>query len=120
MIEACHTIQLQKLNSTGNKDARFIIPVVPGMKREDLREKLLEFIRSNDVVLKAALRRMSERVSRYSFCFRDEPDKVSPSLNGMTLCEEFVYLHGIDFASANIPQKQYLDAIRICLEDHSL
>ena len=34
----------------------------------------------------------------------------------MTLCEQLVYLHEMDFESAGLPQRRYLDAILICLD----
>jgi len=118
LIDACHDIQTKRLND-GKKDARYIIPIVPGMKRCDLVEKLHEFVSSNDVVFKAALSRMSERLGRQSLRFREEVDTENSSLVGMTLCEQIVFLHRIDFAAKGLPQKRYLDAIRICLEDET-
>mmetsp|Transcript_7025 Transcript_7025/g.10072 ORF Transcript_7025/g.10072 Transcript_7025/m.10072 type:complete len:1669 (-) Transcript_7025:301-5307(-) len=119
LIEACHEIQSNRLNDEGKKDARFIIPILSGMKRQTLENKLPEFVHANDNVFRAALDRMRERVGRHALTFRDEPNKSNPSLNGMTLCEQIVYLHRLDFAASNLPQKRYLDVIRICLEDHA-
>ncbi len=121
LIDTCHEIQQNRLDKDGKKDARYIIPIVSGMKRIDLISKLPEFVAASDLVFKAALRRMSERLMRHSLMFREEPENSDISnnlhLNGMTLCEQVVYLHKMDFASAALPQKRYLDAIRLCLED---
>jgi len=115
LIDACHEIQAQRLKEDGEKDARFIIPVVSGMTRQTLIEKLPEFVASEDIVFKAALRRMSERHTRHTGIFREESDK-----EGMTLCEQMVFLHRMDFAAAKLPQKRYLEAIKICLEDDEI
>jgi symplekin len=112
LIDACHEIQSKRLKENGAKDARFIIPVVSGMKRNDLIEKLPEFVAADDIVFKAALRRMGERHVRHPGVFREDTDK-----EGMTLCEQLVFLHRMNFTAANLPQKRYLDGIRICLED---
>ena len=53
---------------------------------------------------------------RHALVFRDEPDIENP-LRGMTLCEQVVYLHQLDFNAVGLPQKRYLDAIRMCLDD---
>ena len=114
LIDACHTIQ-ENRKKGDTLDSRFIIPVVSGMKREDLEIKLVEFIAANDdIIFKAALRRMGERLVRYSCIFREETDKP---LVGMSLCEQMVFLHRLDFAKHNLPQKRYLQAINTCLDD---
>ena len=118
LIDACHTIQQNK-KEDDKLDSRFIIPIVSGMKRIDLETKLAEFIAvDDDVIFRAALRRMCERLMRYSCIFRDETgDK---SLVGMTLCEQLVFLHRLDFARHNLIQKQYLNAINTCLNDDEI
>eukprot|EP00957_Ditylum_brightwellii_P112075 8546014-Ditylum_brightwellii.AAC.1 len=63
---------------------------------------------------------MSERLGRHALVFRDEPDKENPSLNGMTLCEQMVFLHRLDFRGVGLPQKRYLEAIRNCLEEDEI
>jgi len=120
LIDACHAIQLKKIGNKSIKDARFIIPVVSGMKRQDLIAKLPEFVAADDIVFKAALHRMSERLGRHALLFRTEASIDTPSLCGMTLCEQIVYLHRLDFAAASLPQKRYLDVIRICLENEEV
>jgi symplekin len=60
---------------------------------------------------------MGSRVARQALLFRDEPDPEKSSLHGMTLCEQLVFLHQMDFSLVGLPQKRYLDAIRLCLED---
>jgi Symplekin tight junction protein C terminal len=60
---------------------------------------------------------MGDRVGRQALLFREEPDEENPSLHGMTLCEQLVYLHRLDFSAAGLPQKRYLAAIKLCLED---
>merc|ERR1712241_186672 len=35
----------------------------------------------------------------------------------MTQCEQLVFLHFLDFQKAKIPQKRYLETIRLCIED---
>jgi symplekin len=64
-----------------------------------------------------SLRKMAERLGRYALIFRDEPDPSDITLRGMSYCEQIVYLHHLDFQKVGIPQKRYLDSIRICLED---
>jgi symplekin len=120
LVEACHKIQESKLTLDGKKDPRFIIPVVAGMKRVQLEEKLAEFVAADDNIFMAALVRMADRVSRQALLFRDEPDAEKPILTGMTLCEQLVFLHKMDFAAVGLPQKRYLSAISICLEDDSV
>ena len=114
-VKACSEIQNQKLDKDWKKDPRFIIPAVSIMKRVDLVKRLPEFISASDSVFKAALEKMSERVGRQALAFREETEKILPT--GMTLCEQLVYLHSVDFSAAGIPQKRYLDAIRLCLDD---
>lgn len=116
LIDACHEIQRNK-SSENNKDSRYIIPIVSGMKRIELEEKLPEFVKDNDDTFKASLKRMSERLKRYALIYRDEPDPKEPSLRGMSSCEQIVNLHRIDFNAIGLPQKRYLDVIRLCLED---
>jgi symplekin len=117
LIDACLKIQESRVGPDGDKDARFIIPVVSGMKRVDLVEKLPEFVAANDNIFLAALERMGDRLKRQALIYRDEPDPENPALHGMTLCEQLVFLHQMDFAAVGLPQKRYLDAIRLCLED---
>lgn len=117
LIDACLKIQESRVGPDGKKDARFIIPVVSGMKRSDLVEKLPEFVAADDNIFLAALERMGDRLQRQALIYRDEPDPENPALHGMTLCEQLVFLHQMDFAAVGLPQKRYLDAIRLCLED---
>lgn len=119
-IDACHEIQASKSTAEGNRDPRYIIPVVSAMKRSELVEKLPEFVSAEDKVFLAALERMGDRCRRQALLFRDEPDKDNPSLRGMTLCEQLVYLHNLDFTGAGLPQKRYLDAIKLCLDDDEI
>ncbi|GKY96677.1 hypothetical protein MPSEU_000627300 [Mayamaea pseudoterrestris] len=116
LAEACFSIQKVKANEKGEMDPRFIIPVVQVMKRHILIERLPEFVLADEKILLAALVRMCDRQQRNALVFREEPDEASPSLRGMTFCEELVYLHQLDFAAKEIPQKQYLAAIKLCLE----
>jgi len=117
MIQACFEIQASKAGDDGKKDPRYIIPVVSAMKRKELVEKMPDFLTADDAVFLSALERMGDRVARQALLFRDEPDEENPSLKGMTLCEQLVFLHNLDFAAAGLPQKRYLDAIRLCLDD---
>mmetsp|Transcript_53479 Transcript_53479/g.160029 ORF Transcript_53479/g.160029 Transcript_53479/m.160029 type:complete len:1293 (-) Transcript_53479:126-4004(-) len=117
LIDACHEIQSKRPGLDGKLDAQYIVPVVSGIMRDELVEKLPHFVSAEDDVFKAALHRMGERLKRYALVFRDEPNPDDPSLKGMTLCEQMVYLHRLDFSSVGLPQKKYLDAIRICLDD---
>jgi symplekin len=119
-IDACHTIQESKAASSGKKDARFLIPVVSAMLREDLIVKLPEFVMAEDKIFLAALHRMGDRVGRQALLFREEPDPETPSLKGMTLCEQIVFLHKLDFSAASLPQKRYLDAIQVCLDNDEI
>lgn len=117
LIDAMHQIQESRKGADGKKDPRFMIPVVSAMKRQELATELPQFVGADNDVFMAALVRMSDRVGRHALFFRDEPDKENPSLHGMTLCEQLVFLHKLDFASVGLPQKRYLDAIRLCLEE---
>jgi symplekin len=120
IAEACFKIQETKVNDNGEKDPRYIIPVVSVMKRHVLVERLHEFVAADDQIFLAALVRMCDRQQRNALLFRDEPDEENPSLRGMTFCEQLVYLHQLDFTAAEIPQKRYLAAIKLCLEDDSV
>jgi symplekin len=117
LINACFKIQELKLTKDGRKDPRYLIPVVSAMKRKDLVERLPEFVDAEDRIFLAALVRMGDRVSRSALLFREELDPENPSLHGMTLCEQLVFLHRLDFGASVIPQKRYLEAIKLCLED---
>jgi len=117
-VAACSVIQDQKVDKSGKKDPRFIIPAVAITKRTELVIRLPEFIGASDAVFKAALAKMSERVGRQSLSFRDETESSIPV--GMTLCEQLAFLHSVDFTAAGIPQKRYLDAIRLCLDDEEV
>ena len=119
-IEACYEIQASKAGEDGKKDPKFIIPVVSAIKRKELVEKLPDFVTSSDDILLGALERMGDRVARQALLFRDEPNEENPSLKGMTLCEQLVFLHNLDFAAAGLPQKRYLDAIRLCLDNDEI
>jgi symplekin len=114
LIDACIKIQDDRVLD-GQKDPRFIIPVISGMKRSELECRLPELVNAEDNVFRAALHRMSERLKRQIYSFREDTEEAP--LLGMTLCEQLVYLHKLDFASANMPQKRYLQAITLCLEN---
>lgn len=117
LIDACFKIQDAKIGQDGKKDPRFIIPVVSAMKRMDLIKLLPEFVAAAENIFLAALIRMGDRVGRQALIFRDEPDDENPTLLGMTLCEQLVLLHKLDFGGAGLPQKRYLGAINLCLEE---
>jgi symplekin len=104
----------------GRKNPRFLIPVVFAIKREELKSKLQEFVDADDEVFMAALIKMSERLGRQVLLYRDEPDPEEPSLKGMTHCEQLVYLHNLDFEAAGLPQRRYLDSIRLCLDNEEV
>ena len=106
LIDACHVIQKNRLDAEGKPDSRFIIPIVSGMKREELVHKIPEFVRGSDDIFKASLSRMSERLGRYILIFRDEPNPEETTLRGMSRCEQMVYLHHLDFHAVGIPQKR--------------
>ena len=120
IIEACMQIQELKVLENGKRDPRYIIPIVSGMKRSDLIDRLPEFVAADDSIFLAALVRMGDRLNRHALHFRDEPDADNPSLHGMTLCEQLVYLHRLDFNAADLPQKRYLSAIKVCLDDDKI
>jgi symplekin len=120
MIEACFKIQESKRDHDGKTDPRYIIPVVSAMKRKDLVERLPEFVAADDNVFLAALVRMGDRVGRLALLFREEQDPQKPMLLGMTLCEQLVFLHRLDFSSHGLPQKRYLAAIKLCLEEQTV
>jgi len=114
LIDACLKIQDERI-CDGHKDPRFLIPILSGMQRRALESRLPELVNAEDNVFMAALHRMSERLKRQIYSFREESEEAP--LVGMTLCEQLVYLHKLDFASANMPQKRYLQAIALCLEN---
>lgn len=111
-IAACHEIQASKVGQDGKRDPRYIIPVVSVLKRAELVNKLPDFVAADDKIFVAALERMGDRVARQALLYRDEPDEEIQSLRGMTLCEQLVFLHNLDFSAAGLPQKRYLDSIR--------
>ena len=115
-VDACHTIQEDKRKESAEKDPQYIVPALSGITRGDLNTKLPELVAADNDTFKKALKRMSERLMRHALVFRDEPDIENP-LRGMTLCEQVVYLHQLDFNAVGLPQKRYLDAIRMCLDD---
>jgi symplekin len=119
-IDACHEIQTSKVDENGKKDPRFLIPVVSAMKRKELVEKLPDFLNADDQIFLAALERMGDKVARQALLYRDEPDEEVPSLKGMTLTEQMVFLHNLDFAASGLPQKRYLDAIKFCLDNDEI
>jgi symplekin len=117
IVEACFRIQELKSTEDGRRDPRYLIPIVSGMKRVDLVRRLPEFVAAEDEIFLSALVRMGDRLGRHALHFRDEPDPENPSLIGMTLCEQLVFLHRLDFNAAGIPQKRYLAATKLCLEN---
>lgn len=118
-IDACYKIQEKKMEG-GRKDARYLIPVVSSMLRDDLATKLLEFVQADDAIFMAALSKMGERLGRQALLFRDEPEPETPTLKGLTGCEQLVYLHKLDFQASGLPQKRYLDSIRLCLDNEEI
>ena len=114
LIDACIKVQEARLVD-GQKDPRFIIPVVSGMKRTEVETRLPELVGAEDNVFRAALHRMSERLKRQAFSFREQAG--DEPLIGMTLCEQLVYLHKLDFAAAKLRQKRYLQSMSLCLEN---
>ena len=119
LIDACHTIQEKRVGKDGKKDMRYIIPVLSGMTRDELNTKMPDFVAADDDIFKKAQRRMSERLMKHALVFRDDPGK-GESLYGMTLCEQLVFLHQLDFAAVGLPQKRYLKSIEICLEEDKM
>lgn len=117
LIDAFFKIQEAKIGDDGKKDPRFIIPVMSAMKRSDLIKLLPEFVAAADNIFLAGLIRMGDRIGRQALLFRDEPDEENPTLLGMTLCEQLVFLHKLDFGGAGLPQKRYLVVINLCLEE---
>jgi len=120
LIDACHEIQRKRLDANGDADPQFVIPVLSGMKREELVRKLPEFVKAKDDIFKSSLRRMSERLAKYALIFRIEPDQTETTLRGMSSCEVMVYLHQLDFNAVGLPQPRYLESIQLCLEDDNL
>lgn len=118
-IDACFEIQEKKMVGHA-KDARFLIPVVSAMLRQDLVQRLPQFVDADDSVFIAALSKMGERLGRQALLFREEHDPDTPTLKGLTGCEQLVYLHKLDFQAAGLPQKRYLDAIRLCLDHEEI
>lgn len=122
IIEACFKIQeMKKAENDGKKDLRYVFPIISSMLRQDLIKLLPELIAVEDTSLfLAIMARMGDRLSRQALLFRDEPDEATPTLKGMSLCEQLVFLHRVDFAEAKIPQKQYLTSISMCLNDEDV
>ena len=118
-VDACFEIQEQKKQGE-TKDVRFLIPILSAMNRDALVERLPDFVNADDSILMAALVKMGERLGRQGLLFRDEPTPESPTLKGLTGCEQLVYLHKLDFQVAGLPQKRYLDVIRLCLDDEGV
>eukprot|EP00934_Nitzschia_sp_Nitz4_P000980 Nitzschia sp. Nitz4//scaffold20_size174350//44533//48770//NITZ4_002089-RA/size174350-processed-gene-0.12-mRNA-1//1//CDS//3329541770//980//frame0 len=118
-IDACFKIQEEKAIN-GKKDPRYLIPVLSGMARDDLVSRLPEFVSADDSVFMDAIGKMQERLGRHALIFREDPEENAPSLKGMTACEQLVFLHKLDFQAAGLPQKQYLDAIRQCLDNDDM
>jgi len=118
-VQACYKIQEMKAES-GQKNPRYLIPVVFAIKRQDLVPKLPEFVLSDGDVFMSALVKMAERLNRQALLFRDEPSTEEPSLKGMTYCEELVFLHKMDFEAAGVKQKEYLNAIKMCLDNEEV
>jgi symplekin len=118
-VDACFKIQeSKKFGET--KDARFLIPILSAMSREDLVAKLPEFVNADDTIFMAALIKMGDRLGRHALLFREEPDPSTPTLKGLTGCEQLVHLHKLDFQAAGLPQKRYLDVIRLCLDNEEI
>lgn len=116
IIKVCLNIQEAKADEAGKKDHRFMIPVVSIMKRGDIAKQLALFCSSEDHVFIAALVRMGEKLSRQMLLYRDEPEgDDKPLLRGMTLCEQLVFLHKLDFASHGLPQVNYTNALKLAL-----
>jgi symplekin len=118
-IDACFEIQ-EKKKTGDSKDARFLIPIAGVMMREELIKRLPEFVDADDAIFMAAMVKMGERLGRQALLFREEPEPDNPTLKGLTGCEQLVYLHKLDFQAAGLPQKRYLDAIRLCLDSEEI
>jgi len=118
-IKTCYQIQEMKAEG-GRKNPGFLIPVIFAVKREDLVPKLPEFVVADGDVFMAALVKMAERLGRQALLFRDEPNNEEPSLKGMTHCEQLVFLHKLNFEAAGVKQKEYLDAIKMCLDNEEI
>ncbi len=118
-VETCYKIQAMKAEG-GLKNPRYLIPVIFAIKRQDLVPKLSQFVVADSDVFMAALVKMAERLGRQALLFRDEPNSDEPSLKGMTYCEELVFLHKLDFEAAGVKQKEYLDAIKMCLDNEEI
>jgi symplekin len=118
-VDVCFEIQDKKRHGE-TKDARFLIPILSAMSRDDLVKKLPEFVDAEDSIFMAALVKMGERLGRHALLFREEPSPETPTLKGLTACEQLVYLHKLDFQAAGLPQKRYLDAIRLCLDNEDI
>lgn len=118
-VEACYKIQEMKAEGE-LKNPSYLIPVIFAIKRQDLVLKLPEFVVADSDVFMAALVKMAERLGRQALLVRDEPNVEEPSLKGMTYCEELVFLHKLDFEAAGVKQKEYLHAIKMCLDNEEI
>ena len=118
-IQACYKIQ--EIKAAGKrKNPRYLLPIIFAIKRQDLVPMLSDFLVADNDVFMAALIKMAERLGRQALVFRDEPDAEEPSLKGMTYCEELVFLHKLNFEAAGVKQKEYLDAIKMCLDNDQI
>jgi len=118
-VDVCVEIQeSKKIGET--KDARFLIPILSAMSRDDVVQKLPEFVNAEDAIFMAAIVKMSDRLGRQALLFREEPTPETPTLKGLTACEQLVHLHKLDFQAAGLPQKRYLDVIRLCLDHEEI
>ena len=118
-IETCYKIQeIKKIGD--RKEPKFLIPVIFAINRENLVSQLPEFVNYDSENFMPALVKMAERLGRQALLFREEPNKEKHSLKGMTHCEQLVFLHKLDFEAAGIKQKDYLDAIKMCLDNEEI
>ena len=66
-------------------------------------------------VLQSTPAKMGERLGRQALLFREEPEPEAPTLKGLTLCEQLVFLHQMNILTTlsgcglkineNLPQR---------------
>lgn len=118
-IETCYKIQEIKKVGEG-KSPQFLVPVIFALNRVKIVSLLPDIVRADVEIFNEAISKMSSRLGRQALLFREEPNEETPTLKGMTNCEQLVFLHRLDFEAAGIRQKDYLDVIKICLDNESI
>ena len=115
-MQSCVAIQKARPLADGSLDPRYLIPIISSLERDSLVKLFPALIKSDDVILKAALARMRERLARSYNQFRE-----GGGLKGMTTCEQLTFLHDMNAkelkSEYGISQAKYLGCITERLDD---